>query len=52
MGGVYITYGLATEEALRRGVNTNSMSIVRFGWLNQPLSHDLAGEEARTLNNM
>ena len=44
------------EQGLLQGEldeqTNNSMSTVRFGWLNQPLSHDLAGEEARALSNM
>ena len=33
-------------------VRNNSISTVRFVWLNHPLSHDLVGEEARALSGM
>ena len=40
---VCITWKSATQRALSQAVDTNSMSIVQFVWLNQLLSHNLAG---------
>ena len=52
MGGVYVIYSLVIKEAFRRSVNTNSISIIRFVWLNQPLNYNLASEEVYAFSNI
>ena len=42
----------SVELWLVRAIKNNSVSTVTFVWLNQSLSHDFAGEEARALSGM